>query len=122
MSLFVTLVVFRSIRKRFAMLSILWKALRLLRTNPNPRCCSQVQTTTEAARYRIRPNTSISAPFHEYCTNTLDLRVLVAEKRKVNKKGLHQISVFKFNHDESPRPLPGKVFTPSTPSPNTKRC
>ncbi|KAL9570900.1 hypothetical protein ACKAV7_005237 [Fusarium commune] len=57
-------------------------------------------------KYRIRSNTSISASVHEYSNNNcknFNLRVFAAEDGEVNKKGLPQISVFKFNHDESPK-------------------
>ncbi|KAJ4141766.1 hypothetical protein NW768_000983 [Fusarium equiseti] len=52
-------------------------------------------------KYEIRPNTSISASVHEYGPNNFNLRVFAAEAGETNKKGLHQISVFKFNRDES---------------------
>ncbi|EEU43784.1 uncharacterized protein NECHADRAFT_82925 [Fusarium vanettenii 77-13-4] len=52
-------------------------------------------------KYKIRPGTSISASVHEYGTNNYNLRVFAAEDGEVNKKGLPQISVFKFTHDES---------------------
>ncbi|KAJ3528732.1 hypothetical protein NM208_g10075 [Fusarium decemcellulare] len=52
-------------------------------------------------KYKVRPNTSISASVHEYGTNNYNLRVFAAEDGEVNKKGLAQISVYKFTHDES---------------------
>ncbi|KAI5459233.1 hypothetical protein BGZ63DRAFT_491323 [Mariannaea sp. PMI_226] len=52
-------------------------------------------------KYKVRPNTSISASVHEYGTNNYNLRVFAAEDGEINKKGLPQISVFKFNHDET---------------------
>lgn len=54
-------------------------------------------------KYKVRPNTSISASVHQYGTDgkKFNLRVFAAEDGEVNKKGLPQISVFKFLHDES---------------------
>ena len=52
-------------------------------------------------KYKVRSNTSISASVHEYGTCNYNLRVFAAEDGEINKKGLPQISVFKFNHDES---------------------
>ncbi|EWG44671.1 hypothetical protein FVEG_05675 [Fusarium verticillioides 7600] len=69
-------------------------------------------------KYKIRPNTSISASVHKYVINNRDnfnLRVFAAEDGETNKKGLPQISIFKFNHDETPqRPAWQGVYITST--------